>query len=70
MQRTSTSPTALRAHMNFLQFACNVPIETEQYVSVEPQCLHCLYFEIVPRLRHCLRQGMPVADPMLRIDET
>ncbi len=29
MPRTSASPTALRAHINYLQFACNVPIETD-----------------------------------------
>ena len=69
MQRTPTSPTALRAHMNFLQVACNVPIEIEQYVPVEPQYLHSLFFENVPRLKHCLRQGTPVGDPVIRIDE-
>jgi len=53
---------ALRAHMNFLQFACNVPIETERYVPLAPQCLQFLSFEPLPRLRHCPRQGMPGAD--------
>ena len=53
---------ALRAHINFLQFACNVPIETEPYVPVAPQCLQSLSFEPLPRLRHCPRQGMPGAD--------
>src|ERR1017187_1851806 len=53
---------ALRAHMNSLQFACNVPIETERYVPVAPQCLQSLSFEPLPRLRHCPRQGIPGAD--------
>src|SRR5690348_6934425 len=29
LPRTSASPTAWRAHINFLQFACNVPIATD-----------------------------------------
>jgi hypothetical protein len=53
---------ALRAHMNFLQFACNVPIETERYVPLAPQSLRSLSFEPLPRLRHCPRQGMPIVE--------
>jgi hypothetical protein len=30
MPCTSASPTALRAHINYLQCACNVPIETDR----------------------------------------
>jgi hypothetical protein len=62
VQRTSASPTALRAHINYLQLACNVPIETERYVPVAPQCLQSLSFEALPRWRHCPRQGMPGGD--------
>jgi hypothetical protein len=48
--------------MNFLQFACNVPIDTERYVLVAPQCLQSLSFEPPPRLWHCPRQGTLGAD--------
>ena len=62
MPRTSASPTASRAHINFLQFACNVPIDTERYVFVASQCLQSLSCEPLPKLRHCPTQGIPGAD--------
>ena len=64
MHRTPTSPTG--AHMNVLQFACNVPIETERYVTAAAQCLQSLSFEPLPRLRHCPGQDMPIAERRCR----
>ena len=56
----------LRAHMNVLQFACNVPIETERYVPVAPRNLQFLFFEPLPRLRHCPGQDLPIMERRCR----
>jgi hypothetical protein len=60
---------ALRAHMNPLQFARNVPIEAERYFPVEPQWLYA--FPSKPALIEALtKAGLAICGPLLRIGET